>query len=123
MENQPDSNLHINPNADAGELISLAQKIIERHGLRGNESPLKASQIADLNYKAKCAQDKHEEGLKYKRLMDAAWRERDILMGLTPNTLGLLQSIVNLSQALHESYGTNRKELSQWGFDEHILDR
>ena len=123
MENHPLNNLHINPKAEAGELISLAQKIIERHMVRGTESPLKAGQIADLNYKLKCALDKHEEGLKYKKLMEAAWNERDSFMGLTNNTLGLLQTIVNLSQALHESYGTNKNELAQWGLREEVFTK
>jgi len=122
MENQqPESNLHINPQADAGELINLALKMIERHSACGNDSPLKASQIADLNFKAKIARDKHEEGLKYKRLMEAAWRERDALIGLSSNTFGLLQAIINLTQTLRNSYGANRKELLQWGLDENIL--
>jgi hypothetical protein len=123
MEQQPSHNLHINPKAEAGELIILAQKIIEQHSALGPESPLKGSHIAALNYKVKCALDKHEEGMKYKKLMESAWRERDTLMGLSGNTEGLLQSIMNLSQAIQDSYGSSKRVLEQWGFNDNLLNR
>ena len=67
--------------ADPDQLIRLAEKIIDEHINKGAGSTLKANHIADLNYKLKMAKDKHEEGLKYKRLMENAWMERDQFLG------------------------------------------
>jgi hypothetical protein len=85
--------------SDPDQLLQLAQKIIDEHVHKGAESTLKANHIADLNYKLNCAKDKHEEGLKYKRLMERAWSERDQFLGAAGTSAGLVQIISNLMKA------------------------
>jgi hypothetical protein len=84
---------HADLSSDPGQLIRLAEKIIEEHVNKGAGSTLKANHIADLNYKLKCARDKHEEGLKYKRLMENAWMERDQFLGVGDHHSGVTQII------------------------------
>jgi hypothetical protein len=85
--------------ADPDQLIRLAEKIIEEHINKGAYSTLKANHIADLNYKLKCAKDKHEEGLKYKRLMENAWLERDQFLGAGDHHGGVTQIITLMMKA------------------------
>jgi hypothetical protein len=94
-----DKSSHFPPadlSADPGQLIRLAEKIIEEHINKGAGSTLKANHIADLNYKLKLAKDKHEEGLKYKRLMEDAWQERDQFLGSGNNPAGGVTQIITL---------------------------
>ena len=94
----------INPSADPEQLLVLAQKIIDQHVKKGAYSTLHANHVADLNYKLKCARDKHEEGLKYKRLMEEACAERDRFLGLAgTNTYGLMQVITQMKTANGEN--------------------
>ena len=98
---------------DAEALITLALRIIERHGHCGTESPLKAGQVADLNYRVNSAREKHDQGLKYKKLMDACWIERDYYIG-SPES-GMIHSLMKVIESLNESYATNKSELARWG--------
>ena len=98
---------------DADALISLAVKIIERHALCGTDSPLKANQVADLNYRVNIVREKHEQGMKYKKLLDACWIERDYFMGTKEG--GMIHSLLKIVQSLNESYPKNNGELSKWG--------
>lgn len=103
---------------EAEEMISLTEKIIERHSLKGPASPLNVGQVAEINYKVKRARDKHAEGLKYKRLMEEAWSERDNFLKTDSN--GLTETVIHLIRVLTESYAEDRTELAQWGFREEI---
>jgi hypothetical protein len=98
---------------DADALITLALKILERHSQCGTDSPLRANQIADLNYRVNIVRDKHDEGLKYKKLMDASWIERDYFIGSKDN--GMIQSLIKIVQSLNESFPADKNELSRWG--------
>jgi hypothetical protein len=98
---------------DAETLITLALKIIEQHSHSGTESPLKANQVADLNYRVNIVREKHDEGLKYKKLMDACWIERDYFLGSTEN--GLIQSLMKIVHSLNETFPSNKAELARWG--------
>ena len=62
---------------DIETIISIGEKIIQYHTLLGVKSPLNNVVIADFNAKISIAKHKHEEGVKYKKLMEEAWRERD----------------------------------------------
>lgn len=97
-----DKSSHFPPadlSADPDQLIRLAEKIIEEHINKGAGSTLKANHIADLNYKLKLAKDKHEEGLKYKRLMENAWLERDQFLGAGDHHAGVTQIITLMMKA------------------------
>lgn len=100
---------------DADALITLAVKIIERHAMCGTDSPLKANQVADLNYRVNIVREKHEQGLKYKKLLDACWIERDYFMGTKDG--GMIQSLLKVIQSLNESFPTDSTELSKWGLE------
>lgn len=101
--------------------ISLAEKIIARHIEKGPGSPIKTGQIADLNYKIKEAKIKHAEGLKYKKLMDDALRERDRLLGLDrDNSGGLVQTLKQLITMLNEIY-SQTPELEEWGLKKNSI--
>lgn len=90
------------------DLLQLAQKIIEQHIKKGAYSPLHANQVADLNYKLKCARDKHEEGQKYKKLMEAAWVERDHFLGIGgSSSFGLAQLISQMKATDQETAENN----------------
>jgi hypothetical protein len=65
---------------DAEMIISLCEKIIQQHGSLGPASPLSNSMIAGLSSRVTSAKEKHSEGTKYKKLMEAAWQERDIYL-------------------------------------------
>jgi hypothetical protein len=94
--------------ADPDDLLQLAQKIIDQHVKKGPYSSLHANQVADLNYKLKCARDKHEEGQKYKKLMEAAWLERDHFLGFGgSSTFGLMQIISQMKTTEQESQENN----------------
>lgn len=98
---------------DADALITLALKIIERHSQFGIDSPLKANQVADLNYRVNIIREKHDEGMKYKKLMDASWIERDYFIGSKDN--GMIQSLIKIVQSLNDSFPSDKNELSRWG--------
>jgi hypothetical protein len=98
---------------DADALIILALKIIERHAQSGTDSPLKANQVADLNYRVNIVREKHEQGLKYKKLLDACWIERDYFIGTKDG--GMIHSLLKIIQSLNESYPKDKAELSKWG--------
>ena len=100
---------------DAETLIAIALKIIERHGICGTDSPLKANQVADLNYRVNSAREKHDQGLKYKKLMDACLIERDHYIG--SQETGMICSLMKIIQSLNESYKSNKAELARWGVE------
>jgi hypothetical protein len=101
---------------DPGALIEIMQKIIAQHQLAGSESPLNPKQIADLNYRVSFVKAKHEEGLKYQKLMQSAWAERDSYLSVDKGCIGTLkQAIQNVCLFLRDIYKRDTKELSKWG--------
>ena len=101
----------------AVDLIVLAEKIIACHQQKGSESPLKVQMIADLSYKCAQAKIRHEEGMKYKRLMDDALNERDQYLGLRGSLAGVtsITSVISfLAEALESTQC--KEELLTWGF-------
>jgi hypothetical protein len=103
----------------AEELIGLAETILSCHQKKGAESPLKVQMIADLNYKCAQAKLRHEEGMKYKRLMEDALDERDQYLGFNTPLPGVtsITSVVSFMAEILES--TQQKdELKKWGFQQ-----
>lgn len=102
--------------ADASTLIEITEKIIARHQEIGPESPLNPGQIADLNYKINHAKAKHAEGLKYKRLMENAWAERDLFLRTEKGSSGFVNATVqDLCTLLKDIFKEDREELDKWG--------
>jgi hypothetical protein len=80
--------------ADPDQLMHLAQQIIDQHVKKGVQSPHQANHVADLSYKLKYVKDKHDEGLKYKKLMEEAWTDRDHYLGIGhQESFGLIHKI------------------------------
>lgn len=97
------------------QLLEITSKIIERHQETGSRSPLNPRVIADLNYKITNARGKHEDGLRYKRMMEQAFAERDrFLLGGDPQDV-LDQKVDELCEILREMYKSDKKELEKWG--------
>jgi hypothetical protein len=108
--------------ADAGTLIQVVEKIIARHQQLGPSSPLNPGQIADLNYKVAHARIKHEEGLKYQRLMQSAWQERDRLLDLEKGELGTFSRCVReVRHQILNAFPMDGKELERWGISDSAL--
>jgi hypothetical protein len=100
---------------DVGSLIQIVEKIVQRHQTMGPSSPLNPGQIADLNYKIRYAKDKHEEGLKYRMLMQEAWAERDgFLNKSADDTHSLSSTIRNVCGMIIDIYKTDPKEMAKW---------
>ncbi|MBT1704695.1 hypothetical protein [Chryseosolibacter indicus] len=96
--------------AEAKTIICIGEKIINLHTNLGPKSPINNVMIADLNSKISIARQKHEEGEKYKKLMEDAWRERDLcLKKKEKGVIEMLRSIKNML------LGENRS-ISDWGF-------
>ncbi len=102
---------------NAEELMALSEKILTCHQQKGAESPLKVQMIADLSYKCAQARIHHEEGMKYRKLMDHALEERDQFLGLKtplPGTTSITSTISFLAEILESTQ--RKEELSEWGF-------
>lgn len=95
------------------ELLLLATSIYTKHTNDGDSSPLLL--INDFSWKIEgpklvSAEAKHQEAEKYKKLMEAAYRERDLMMADTANIVRASRDILS---------GINRenmKRLGEWGF-------
>jgi hypothetical protein len=82
---------------DTESIIVAGEKIIQRHTAMGPASPLNNLLIADLNSRISIARLKHDEGMKYKKLMEDAWRDRDHYLGAKDRSVQFtLQAIVNI---------------------------
>lgn len=98
-------------------LIKLAEKIIEQHGNAGPQSPVKPYLIADLNSRVSPARARHEQGLRYARMAQDAFAERDELLGKIPgrkselDVRNLVEIVVKL---VNEHYPESVKK---WGFE------
>jgi len=95
---------------DAEAIISVCEKIIDQHKNLGPASPLGMSVIASLSVRSSSAKEKHNEGMKYKKLMESAWRERDQY---------LVNGDKDLVSDLRTIYSTLKQQeldLTRWGF-------
>ncbi len=81
---------------DAESLISIAEKIIRHHSTLGPASPISTSVIASLSSRITSVKEKHHEGMKYKKLMEASLKERDyFLVNGEKDVMSHLKSIYN----------------------------
>lgn len=92
----------------AEELLKLAEKIIDVHIAVGINSPLRVGLVADLNFRLRHALSKHEEAVKYKKLMENSLIERDNIMGIN-NSNGIPTLIAEVYKILNDSPGVNSK--------------
>ena len=104
----------------AEALISLAEKIIQQHAIEGPSSPVKPQIIADLNYRVSSAKVRHDQGLKYERLMREAFAERDFLLSKQTSTSGKddrdVKSIIEtVIQLLQQHYSDKQESFINWG--------
>lgn len=99
---------HIKPDPEA--LISIGEKIIHRHIHLGSGSPLDNILIADLNSRISRAKQKHEEGMKYKKLMEHAWRDRDYYLGNEEK--GVMLTL----RAIYNKLKEENLNANNWGF-------
>jgi hypothetical protein len=104
----------------AEALISLAEKIIQQHAIEGPSSPVKPQIIADLNYRVSSAKVRHDQGLKYERLMREAFAERDFLLSKQNSTSGKddrdVKSIIEtVIQLLQQHYSDKQEGFINWG--------
>jgi len=104
----------------AEALISLAEKIIQQHAIEGPLSPVRPQIIADLNYRVSSAKVRHDQGLKYERLMREAFAERDFLLSKQNSTTGKddrdVKSIIEtVIQLLQQHYSDKQESFINWG--------
>ena len=96
--------------ADVHSIILIGEKIIQKHTALGPSSPLKCMLIADLHSRISAARQKHDEGEKYRRLMEDAWRDRDRFLGIKEkNVQYSLQAIASILDG-------EKCDMRDWGF-------
>jgi len=95
---------------DAEAIISICEKIIDQHQNLGPASPLGMKEVASLSLRAASAKEKHSEGMKYKKLMESAWRERDQYL------VGGDKDLVTDLRAIYSSLKERDLDLNSWGF-------
>ncbi|MBT1685205.1 hypothetical protein [Dawidia soli] len=101
----------------AEALIKLAEKIIEQHSNAGPQSPVKPHLIADLNSRISPARARHEQGLRYARMAEDAFAERDELLGKIPgrkSELDVRNLVEIVVQLVKEHYP---ESVHKWGFE------
>jgi bifunctional DNA-binding transcriptional regulator/antitoxin component of YhaV-PrlF toxin-antitoxin module len=95
------------------EHLTLAQKVFDKHQTDGNTSVLNT--LADLDWNvigpkiANCL-TKHHEAEEYRRKMEEAYRERDLVL---PEIEEILRASKSLLKAV---YTKNPKKMGDWGF-------
>jgi hypothetical protein len=98
-------------------ILALALAVIERHQSEGVRSPLRNQIIADLYYKTTLAKAKHNEGVKYQKLMEEAFTERNVIVGSNagnvPHSNTITDLLSDLARVLIEHDTT---QLARWGF-------
>lgn len=100
--------------ADTESVITIAERIIYQHMTLGPASPLKNLVIADLNSRISIARQKHDEGMKYKKLMEEAWRDRNHYLGSSDKSVQCtLHAIMNILRQENCSMG-------EWGFGQNL---
>lgn len=108
-----DSKMRVQIPTTAKDLLSLAKKIYDKHKTEGATSPLKL--LVDYNWDAEGAkmtqaQAKHDEAERYKKQMETAYRERDLLMA---DTVSIIRASRDLLTGMNRE---NMKRLGDWGF-------
>jgi hypothetical protein len=111
MEKIKDNLSHIDPNT----MILIGEKIIRQHTALGTLSPLSGVLVADLNSRISNARLKHEEGLKFQRLMEAAWHDRDYYLG------GKEKNVRYTLMAINNILKGENQNTDEWGF-EHLKE-
>lgn len=97
-----------------GKMLDLAAKVYSKHVADGDTSQLKVLEgdpWSAVGPTIEPALAKHNEAEKLKGQMEAAYRERDLLI---PPIEAALKSSRNLLKALNTG---NPKRLSEWGFE------
>jgi len=100
---------------EAELLISLVEKIILQHTEAGINSPISNSLIADINYRIREARSKHDQGEKYRKLMEAAFHDRDIHLGISRREDKLRSIVHEIVSLLDAYYDEQPEELKKWG--------
>lgn len=95
---------------DAEAIISLCEKIIDQHQNLGPASPLGMNVIASISLRSSSAKEKHNEGMKYKKLMESAWRERDQYL------VSGDKDLVSDLRAIYNSLKEQNLDVTGWGF-------
>jgi hypothetical protein len=99
---------------DAGseKIIAIGEKIIHQHTSLGPYSPINNVVIADLHSRISSAKAKHDEAMKYKKLMEAALNERDYFLGSHDKSVAYtLTAIANI-------LSSENQVLNDWGLNE-----
>ncbi len=96
------------------DLLTLASKVYAKHVEAGKDSPLNV--MADTKWEVvgptiNTAQAKHDEAEAYKGQMEAAYRERDLLL---PAIDDALKNSRDLLKAVNAK---NPKRMADWGFE------
>ncbi|MCX6272656.1 MAG: hypothetical protein NTU44_15840 [Bacteroidetes bacterium] len=95
------------------EILDLAAKVYSKHQAEGENSQLKALKDQDwskVGPTIATAKEKHQLAENLKGQMEAAYRERDLLLGPIDD---ILKSSRNLLKAVNSK---NPKRLAEWGF-------
>ncbi|MCX6272756.1 MAG: hypothetical protein NTU44_16375 [Bacteroidetes bacterium] len=96
------------------EVIDLAEKVFTKHKADGEKSQLNALNDQDwskIGPTIVTARAKHIEAETLKGQMEAAYRERDLLLGPISD---ILKSSRNMLKAVNAK---NPKRLTEWGFN------
>jgi len=97
-----------------GDLLYLCNKIIEKHFDEGPLSPLQSSKIATINFKLKNALSAHGQGMKYQKLAEQAFAERDQFIETENSKLVIY--LQDVYQSILKAYKGKHKKLESWGF-------
>lgn len=95
------------------ENLQLAQKVFDKHKIDATASLLKSLQDVDwdkLGPEITVCLAKHLEAEEFKRKMEDAYRERDLML---PNIVDALRASKSLLKA---AFSKNPKKLGEWGF-------
>lgn len=95
---------------DPEEIISICEKIIDQHVSLGPASPLGMNVVASLSTRTSSAKEKHHEGLKYKKLMESAFRERDRYL------VNGDKDIMSELTAIYHQLKAQNLDMDTWGF-------
>src|SRR5687767_3054968 len=97
MENGKNNLRQMMVSAQPEDLLQLALAIVEKHKQEGPNSVLKTNVIANLHYKTMMAKEKHDEAMKYARMMEDAMKERNCIIGspsMESTIAGILHGLV-----------------------------
>jgi len=109
----PKSKMRVRIPKNPEELLKLATTINKKHIEDGVNSPLKS--MVDYKWETEApklalAQAKHDEAEDYKKKMETAYRERDVIMS---KTTSIVRSSRDVLAGINPD---NMKRLGEWGF-------